>query len=87
MAEKIVRSLQDLEDALALAAGQGECRIKVGNKVAVLVASNSLSDQQADEFLSRPEVVQRLDKAVRSLEEGRGISHADVLKRLGHGKV
>lgn len=87
MAEKIVRSLKDLEDALALAAGQGECRIKVANKVAVLIASDSFSDQQAGQFLSRPEVAQRLGKATQSLEEGRGISHADVLKRLGHGKV
>jgi len=85
--EKIVRSLQDLEDALALAAGEGECRIKVGNRVAVLLASESLTDQQADEFLSHPSVIQRLDKAARSMDEGRGISHADVLKRLGHGKV
>ncbi|MDB4897865.1 MAG: hypothetical protein JWN15_4127 [Firmicutes bacterium] len=87
MVEKVVRSLQDLEDALALAAGQGECRIKVGNRVAVLVASESLSDQQTDEFLNQPAVVQRLDKAARSLQEGRGISHADVVKRFGHGKV
>ncbi|HEY3365058.1 MAG TPA: hypothetical protein VGK74_08405 [Symbiobacteriaceae bacterium] len=87
MVEKVVRSLQDLEDALALAAGQGECRIKVGNRVAVLVASESLSDRQADEFLSQPAVEQRLDQAARSLQEGRGISLADVLKRFGHGKA
>lgn len=87
MVEKVVRSLRDLEEALALAAGQRECRIKVGNQVAVLIASETLSDSQADEFLNNPMVVQRLDKASRSLDEGRGIAHAEVLKRRGHRKV
>lgn len=87
MDEKVVRSLADLEDALALAAGQGECRIKVGNRVAILIAPDPMTDDEASAFLNHPTVAQRLTKAARSLDEGHSIPHDEVLKRFGHGKV
>lgn len=82
---KVVRSLEDLEAALAIAASQGECRIKVGNQVAFLVGTETLSAYHADDFLSQSVMVQRLDKATRSLQDGCGISHADVQKRFSFG--
>lgn len=87
MGEKVVRSLDDLEQALAMAAREGGCRIRVGERVAALVVAEDVSDEEAERFLTHPGIADRLNKAVRSLDEGRGIPHQEVLKRFGRGKV
>lgn len=87
MVEKVVRSLRDLEDALAMATREGGCRIRVGDQVAALGPPDTMTDVEAERFLNHPEVAERLNKSVRSLDEGRGISHQEVVKRFGRGKV
>ena len=82
MVEKVVRSLQDLEEAIVVAAQEGGCRIRVGEHVAALVSTDDVPDEEAERFLNHPVVVERLERAMRSLAEGRGIPHEQVLSRL-----
>jgi hypothetical protein len=83
MLEKIVRSLDDLEEAVAAATRDGGCRIWVGDRVLSLVVSEDLNDQEAEEFLNHPGVIERLNRASDSLDKGRGIPHEEVLRRFG----
>ncbi len=46
-----------------------------------------LDGRQAMALLKHPAAVQRLNDAVRSLEGGKGVAHAEVLKRLEQGKA
>lgn len=86
MVERVVRSLKDLEEALVVASREGGCRIRVGEHVAALVPPDDLKDGEADSLLSHPTVVERLNQAARSLDQGRGISHKEVLDRFGLSK-
>jgi hypothetical protein len=83
MVERVVRSLKDLEEALAVASQEGGCRIRVGQHVVALVPPDDLMDDEASVFLNHPTVVDRLNKAARSLDQGQSISHKEVLQRLG----
>ncbi|MHB9145719.1 MAG: hypothetical protein ACYC5Y_10350 [Symbiobacteriia bacterium] len=87
MSERVVRTLQDLEEAMTLAVREGGCRIRVGDQVAALVAADELNDYEAEGFLAHPVVAERLTRAARSLDEGRGVSHQEVVRRFGKRKI
>lgn len=81
--ERVVRSLKDLEEALAVASSEGGCRIRVGEHVTTLVPPDDLTEDEASAFLNHSTVVERLNQATRSLDQGKGVSHKEVLQRLG----
>lgn len=86
MNEKVVKSLRDLVEAVAAARERGDCRIRVGDEVVTLVAPDEPDNREAERLLAHPVVAARLSEAAMSLEQGHGIPHDEVVRRLGQRK-